>query len=70
MLDLVLMDLELLQGILYFSLVYLVSSSSLLVYCFVTARIELRKFLFLAPSVCGFLFVHEMEPPNRFAPNS
>ena len=34
--------------------------------------IELRKVLFLAPSVCGFLFVYEiyLEPLNGFAPNS
>ena len=38
----------------------------------VTARSELRKVLFLAPSVCGFLFVYEIsrEPLNGFAPNS
>jgi len=39
---------------------------------FVTARSELRMVLFLAPSVCGFLFVYEIsrEPLNRFALNS
>jgi len=38
----------------------------------ITARSELRKILFLAPSVCGFLFVCEIsrEPLNRFSPNS
>ena len=38
----------------------------------ITARSELRKVLFLAPSVCGFLFVHEIsrKPMNGFAPNS
>jgi len=37
-----------------------------------TARSELRKVLFLAPSVCGFLFVYEIsrEPLNGFASNS
>jgi len=40
--------------------------------CFITARSELRKVLFLAPSVCGFLFLHEtsLELLNCFAPNS
>ena len=39
---------------------------------FITALSELRKVLFLAPSVCGFLFVNEMslETMNGFAPNS
>jgi len=39
---------------------------------FFTARSELRKVLFLAPSVCGFLFVYEIsrEPLNRCAQNS
>jgi len=39
----------------------------------VTARSELSKVLFLAPSVCGFLsFVYEIsrEPLNGFVPNS
>jgi len=42
------------------------------VYTTITARSELRKVLFLAPSVCVFLFVYEMsqEPLNGFAPNS
>jgi len=36
------------------------------------ARSELRKVLFLAPSVCGFLFVYEIswQPLNGFVPNS
>jgi len=40
--------------------------------CVVTARSELRKVLFLAPSVCGVFFVYEIsrEPLNGFAPNS
>jgi len=40
--------------------------------CFFTARSELRKVLFLAPSVCGFLFVYEISRKslNGFAPNS
>ena len=38
----------------------------------ITPRSELRKVLFLAPSVCGFLFVYKIsrEPLNEFAPNS
>jgi len=38
----------------------------------VTARSELRKVLFLEPSVCGFFFVHEIsrEPLNGSVPNS
>jgi len=38
----------------------------------VTASSELRKVLFLAPSVCVFLFVYEIfrEPLNGLAPNS
>jgi len=37
-----------------------------------SARSELRKVLFLAPSVCCFLFVYEIspEPLNGFTPNS
>jgi len=37
----------------------------------IAARSELRKVLFLAQSVCGFLFVYEIprEPLNGFAPN-
>ena len=37
-----------------------------------TTRSDLRKVLFLAPSVCGLLFVYEIsrEPLNEFAPNS
>jgi len=38
-----------------------------------TARSELRKVLFLAPSVCGVLSVYEIssrEPLNGFATNS
>jgi len=37
-----------------------------------TARSELRNVLFLAPSVCGFLFVYEISPEslNGCAPNS
>ena len=41
--------------------------------CFFTARSELRKVLFLAPSVCGFLLVvyeTSREPLNGYAPNS
>ena len=39
---------------------------------FITAHSELHKVLFLAPWVCGFLFVYEIshEPLNGFAPNS
>ena len=39
---------------------------------FITARSELRKVLFLAPSVCVFLFVYEIyrESLNGFGPNS
>jgi len=39
---------------------------------FITTHSELQKVLFLAPSVCGFLFLHEIstEPLNGFAPNS
>ena len=35
-----------------------------------TTRSELRKVLFLMPSVCGFLFVYEIsrEPLNSFVP--
>ena len=38
----------------------------------VTAPSELRKVLFLAPSVCGVLFAYKIsrEPLNGFAPNS
>jgi len=38
----------------------------------VTARSELRKVLFLAPSICDFSFVYEIcpEPLNGFALNS
>jgi len=38
----------------------------------ITARSELWKVLFLAPSVCGFLFLYEIyrEPLNRFVPNT
>jgi len=38
----------------------------------IAALSELRKVLFLAPSVCIVLFVYEMyrEPLNEFAPNS
>ena len=38
----------------------------------ITARSELRKVLFLAPSVCSFLFVYEIfrEPLDGYAPNS
>ena len=41
-------------------------------YLIITARSELRKVLFLALSVYGFLFVYEIspEPLNGFAPNS
>jgi len=41
-------------------------------HCIFTARSELRKVLFLAPSVCGFLFVYEIYPEflNGSAPNS
>jgi len=37
-----------------------------------TTRSELRKVVFLAPSVCGFLFVYEIsrELLNRFVPNT
>jgi len=39
---------------------------------FITTCSELRKVLFLAPSVCGFLFVYEIspEPLNGSATNS
>jgi len=39
---------------------------------FVTAHSELRMVLFLAPSICGFLFLYEIsrEPLNGFALNS
>jgi len=36
----------------------------------VTARSELRKVLFLAPSVCFFVYEISLEPLNGFAPNS
>ena len=38
----------------------------------ITARSEMWKVLFLAPSVCVFLFVYEIspEPLNDFAPDS
>jgi len=38
----------------------------------VTSRSELQKVLFLAPSVCGFLFVYKisLEPLNGFASHS
>jgi len=41
-------------------------------YLFFTRCSELRKVLFLAPSVCGFLFVYEISRKslNGFAPNS
>jgi len=37
---------------------------------FFTTRRELQQVLFLAPSVCGFLFTYEMalEPLNGFVP--
>jgi len=37
-----------------------------------SARSELRKVLFLAPSVCGFLYAYEIsrELLNGFVPNS
>jgi len=40
--------------------------------CFVITCSELQKVPFLALSVCGFLFVHEIsrEPLNAFVPNS
>ena len=39
--------------------------------CVITAPSELRKVLFLAPSVCGFcLYEISREPLNGFAPNS
>ena len=36
----------------------------------VTARSELRKVLFLGPSVCGFFFEIYPEPLNGSVPNS
>jgi len=45
----------------------------IILFFIITARSELWKVLFLAPSVCGFfLFVYEIsrEPLNGFAPNS
>ena len=47
----------------------IVSEAELLI---IIACSELRKVLFLAPSVCGFMFVCEIswEPLNGFAPNS
>jgi len=35
-----------------------------------TASSELRNVPFLAPSVCGYLFVYISEPLNGFPPNS
>ena len=48
------------------------ASCDFLIYRVLTARSLLRKVLFLAPSVCGFLFVYEIswELLNRFVPNS
>ena len=45
-------------------------TDTLIVNILVTARSKLRKVPFLAPSVCGVLFVCEISPLNGFAPSS